>query len=102
MPQRIKVGDLVYKRGEYYNLDDDFGLVTEVVKDKYSGKRYLTIHWLYDRITDTVREEEVSLYKKSVKAYGKFRSDDEGLMSVKEWIQQIRTKIKEAAKDRGG
>ena len=59
MPKRIEVGDLVLKTGNYYGLDMDYGLVTEVLKDKYTDTRYLQVHWLYDKHTETVKEEEV-------------------------------------------
>lgn len=101
MPKRIEVGDLVYMRGNYAYVDDDFGLVTEIIKDKYSDVRYLNVYWLYSASDSTVREEEVSLHKKSVKAYGKFK-DKEGLMSVEELLKQISSIVNRTTKDRGG
>ena len=75
MPKIIAVGDMVYKKGNYYSLDSDYGLVSEVVKDKYTGTKYLKVYWLYDAVSETIMEDEVSLYKKSVKAYGKFNKN---------------------------
>ena len=100
MPKRIEVGDLVLKTGNYYGLDMDYGLVTEVLKDKYTDTRYLQVHWLYDKHTETVKEEEVKLYKKTVKEYGKFK-DKEGPMSVEEWLREISEVLQRATKDRG-
>ena len=44
MPKRIEVGDLVLKTGDYYGLDMDYGLVTDILKDKYTGTRYLQVY----------------------------------------------------------
>ena len=98
MPRIIEVGDMVYKKGNYYSLDSDYGLVSEVVKDKYTGTKYLTVYWLYDAVSETIMEDEVSLYKKSVKAYGKFKN--EGPMSVEEWLDRLRGAIKGTPKNR--
>ena len=98
MPRIIEVGDMVYKKGNYYSLDSDYGLVSEIVKDKYTGTRYLTVYWLYDAVSETIMEDEVSLYKKSVKAYGKFKN--EGPMSVEEWLDRLRGAIKATPKNR--
>ena len=97
MPRIIEVGDMVYKKGNYYSLDSDYGLVSEVVKDKYTGIKYLTVYWLYDAVSETIMEDEISLYKKSVKAYGKFGNG--GPMSVEEWLQGIREIIKKPTKN---
>tara|TARA_R100000008_G_C3567547_1_gene160036 strand:- start:7 stop:300 length:294 start_codon:yes stop_codon:yes gene_type:complete len=97
MPRIIEVGDMVYKKGNYYSLDSDYGLVSEVVKDKYTGTKYLTVYWLYDAVSETIMEDEVSLYKKSVKAYGKFNK--EGSMSVEDWLEGIRKLIKKPTKN---
>ncbi len=97
MSRIIDVGDMVYKRGNYYSLDSDYGLVSEIVKDKYTGIKYLTVYWLYDGNSETIKEDEVTLYKKSVKAYGKFRK--EGPVSVEEWLQGIRDIIKKPTKN---
>ena len=97
MPRIIEVGDMVYKKGNYYSLDSDYGLVSEVVKDKYTGIKYLTVYWLYDAVSETIMEDEVSLYKKSVKAYGKFNK--EGPMSVEAWLEGIRKLIKTPPKN---
>ena len=97
MPRIIEVGDMVYKKGNYYSLDSDYGLVSEVVKDKYTGTKYLTVYWLYDNVSETIMEDEVSLYKKSVKAYGKFKN--EGPMSVEEWLNRLREVIKKPPKN---
>ena len=100
MPKRIEVGDLVLNKSDYYGLDTDYGLVTEVLKDKYTNTRYIQVHWLYDKRVDTIREDEVILYKKSVKAYGKFK-DNEGSMSVEDWLREISEVIQKASNDRG-
>ena len=97
MSRIIGVGDMVYKRGNYYIIDSDYGLVSEVLKDKYTGIKYLTVYWLYDGNSETIKEDEVTLHKKSVKAYGNFRK--EGPMSVEEGIQGIRDIIKKPAKN---
>ncbi len=97
MPKRIEVGDMVYKPGELFGFDNDYGLVSEVIKDKYTGIKYITVYWLYDKLTETIMESEVTLYKKSVKAYGKFGSG--GPMSVEEWLQGIREIIKKPTKN---
>ena len=100
MSKRIDIGDLVLKAGDYYGLDVDYGIVTDIQRDKYTGTRYLGVHWLYERYNDTVKEEEVKLYKKSVKAYGKFK-DKEGPMSVEDWLREISEVVQRATKDRG-
>lgn len=97
MSKRIEVGDMVYKKGNYYSLDSDYGLVSGIAKDKYTGTKYLTVYWLYDAITETVMEDEITLYKKSVKAYGKFNK--EGPLSVEDWLEGIRKLIKEPTKN---
>ena len=98
MLRRIELGDLVFKSGDYYGLDKDYGLVTDILKDKYTGTRYLTVYWLYEKFDETVRDEEVSLYKKSVKAYGKFK-DKEGPMSVEDWLREISEVIQRSSKN---
>jgi hypothetical protein len=90
MLRKIEVGDLVYKLGEIPAIDSDYGLVSDVISDKYTGARYITVYWLYNDLSETILEQEVILYKKSVKAYGKFHK--EGQMGVEEWFQRI-TKI---------
>jgi len=97
MSRIIQVGDMVYKKGNYYSLDSDYGLVSDVAKDKHTGTKYLTVYWLYDAITETVTEDDVTLYKKSVKAYGNFGK--EVPMSVEEWIERIRESIKKPTKN---
>ena len=99
MPRIIEVGDMVYKKGNYYSLDSDYGLVSEIVKDKYTGTKYLKVYWLYDAVSETIMEDEVSLYKKSVKAYGKFKN--EGPMGVEDWLREISEVVQRATKDRG-
>ena len=99
MPRIIEVGDMVYKKGNYYSLDSDYGLVSEIVKDKYTGTKYITVYWLYDGISETIMEDEVFLYKKSVKAYGKFKNK-EGPVSVEEWLDRLREVIKKPSKNR--
>ena len=98
MPRIIEVGDMVYKKGNYYSLDSDYGLVSEIVKDKYTGTKYLKVYWLYDAVSETIMEDEVSLYKKSVKAYGKFKN--EGPMGVEDWLREISEVVQRATKDR--
>ena len=98
MPRIIEVGDMVYKKGNYYSLDSDYGLVSEIVKDKYTGIKYLTVYWLYDAVSETIMEDEVSLYKKSVKAYGKFDKED-SMNSVEGWLERIREVIKKPTKN---
>ena len=97
MPKIIAVGDMVYKAGEIPALDNDYGLVSEVIKDKYTGMKFITVYWLYKDISETIMEDEVLLYKKSVKAYGKFRK--EGPMGVEDWLAEITRLIKKPAKN---
>jgi hypothetical protein len=96
MPKIIEVGDMVYKAGEIPVLDNDYGLVSEAIEDKYTGAKYITVYWLYKDISETIMEHEVTLYKKSVKAYGKFKK--EGPMGVEDWLEEIKKLIKKPAK----